>query len=79
MANKWFNRAVPGETKLKIYNHYGQFPNQTATSNIDNGPDWAWWLLNILPIDNSMKIKILEKDCFKDRLLELKNLLIRLS
>ena len=43
---------------------------------IDNGPVWHWFLLNILPLENDFQYKFLTKTSLKERLKQIKKLLI---
>ena len=43
---------------------------------IDNGPVWHWFLLNILPLENDFQYMFLTKTSLKERLKQIKKLLI---
>lgn len=42
----------------------------------NNGPVWHWFLLNILPLENDFQYKFLTKISLKERLKQIKKLLI---
>lgn len=36
--------------------------------NIRNGPNWIWWCLNLLPMENSVKLEIVAMTDVRQRL-----------
>jgi len=66
-TESWFNR-LPSNVSDKILQHYGCFPVQDGNLNTENGPNWLWWTLAVLPVEQRVKATILGKDNLKDRL-----------
>lgn len=43
---------------------------------LDNGPLWHWFLLNILPLDNDFQYRFLTKTSLKERLKQIKRIVL---
>ena len=43
---------------------------------IDNGPVWHWFLLNILPLENDFQYRFLTKTSLKERLKQIKRIVL---
>lgn len=43
---------------------------------IDNGPVWHWFLLNILPLENELQYRFLTKTSLKERLKQIKRIVL---
>jgi len=76
LALKWY-RLIPEIQKQKILEIYGEMPPPESDIQAnDNGPVWHWFLLNILPLENDFQYKFLTKTSLKERLKQIKKLLI---
>jgi hypothetical protein len=76
LALKWYSQ-LPEIQKQKILEIYGELPQpeENIQAN-DNGPVWHWFLLNILPLENDFQYMFLTKTSLKERLKQIKKLLI---
>ena len=78
LAHNWYS-LIPDAKKDRILEIYGfrdlPEPEQDIQSN-DNGPYWFWFLLNILPLETHLQYKFLTKTNLKDRLKQMKKIII---
>jgi len=74
-TKNWFDGSAPN-IKSGIIGHYGNLPVQeTNFWTMPNGPTWSWWILNILPVDPALKIKLLSMTSLKKRLENIRRIL----
>ncbi|CAK8684646.1 unnamed protein product [Clavelina lepadiformis] len=66
-AVEWFTK-LPVDTRTRIKSHFGDFPAQDNKINTENGPDWLWWVLAILPVEDRVKATILGNEDLLKRL-----------
>ena len=53
----WMEGMSAGQRR-SIVDHYGVLPETEQDYwNLNDGPTWVWWVINILPID--LKIKVI--------------------
>lgn len=78
LSLNWYS-LIPLPQKKKIRDIYGindmPEPDEDIQSN-DNGPVWHWFLLNILPLENDFQYRFLTKSSLKERLKQLKRILL---
>jgi Lon protease-like protein len=78
LAHNWYS-LIPDAKKDRILEIYGvrdlPEPEQDIQSN-DNGPYWFWFLLNILPLETHLQYKFLTKTNLKERLKQMKKIII---
>lgn len=67
-AKTWFNN-LDDNVKDRIVKHFGGFPCKDDNTETENGPDWHWWVLAILPVEDRVKATILGKNNLHERLL----------
>ncbi|XP_039256193.2 LON peptidase N-terminal domain and RING finger protein 1-like [Styela clava] len=67
-SKDWYDNVNPG-TKDLIKKHFGQFPVKDENISAEDGPNWLWWVLAVLPIDDKMKRTIFHKTVLKERLI----------
>lgn len=78
MACDWFD-CIPEHKKIRLFDYYGTYEVPSPEADIqanDNGPTWHWFFINIFPIPNDLQYRFLPKTNLKDRLLQMKRLLI---
>jgi Lon protease-like protein len=77
MACKWYD-IIQKEKKDKIYEIYGfnELPEKEENIQLnDDGPNWHWFLLNILPIEQDYQFRFLTKTSLALRLNQLMKIL----
>jgi len=75
----WFESSAPN-IRSGIVAHYGGLPKTESNYwTLPNGPTWSWWILNILPIDPSLKVHLLSMTSLKKRLENTRRILRFLS
>lgn len=78
LATNWYS-FIPAPQKQKIFEIYGISEMPVPEENIqdnDNGPLWSWFLLNILPLDNDFQYRFLTKTSLKERLRQIKRIVL---
>ncbi len=78
LAHTWYS-FIPEMQKNRIHEIYGvaDLPEPEPDSiQTDNGPYWHWFLLNILPLDNNIQYKFLTKTSLKERLKQMKKIIL---
>jgi len=78
LSLNWYN-SLPTAQKKKIKEIYGitDMPIPDADIQaIDNGPVWHWFLLNILPLENDFQYRFLTKTSLKERLKQIKRIVL---
>ncbi|XP_045139863.1 LON peptidase N-terminal domain and RING finger protein 2 [Echinops telfairi] len=72
----WF-AAQDDETKEEIINYFGSMPDKEPEPQSNPcGPAWAWWVLQVLPVEQKTQQLILCMTSLKDRLLALQSALV---
>lgn len=74
-TKNWFEGSAD-HIRSGIVNHYGGLPSTESNYwTLPNGPSWSWWILNILPVDPALKIKLLSITSLKKRLENIRRIL----
>ncbi|KAK6173031.1 hypothetical protein SNE40_016570 [Patella caerulea] len=74
-CRSWINN-LRLDCQHKIINHFGEFPPQDPTPHTSpNGPQWAWWVTAVLPLDPKVQQALLAMTSLKDRLQALKKVM----
>lgn len=67
-AIKWYQN-LPTSIKDEILKSFGTMPNvEDQWHNLVDGPAWAWWIIAILPLSQSLKVGILATTSLEKRL-----------
>lgn len=67
-AIKWYQN-LPGSIKDEILKSFGTMPRvEEQWHNLVDGPAWAWWIIAILPLSQSLKVGILATTSLEKRL-----------
>uniref|UniRef100_A0A336M5K1 CSON011136 protein n=1 Tax=Culicoides sonorensis TaxID=179676 RepID=A0A336M5K1_CULSO len=67
-AVKWYQN-LPSSIKDEILKSFGNMPNvEEHWHNLVDGPAWAWWIIAILPLSQSLKVGILATTSLEKRL-----------
>uniref|UniRef100_F6SA18 Zinc finger protein n=1 Tax=Ciona intestinalis TaxID=7719 RepID=F6SA18_CIOIN len=77
-AREWFSSVTP-PLKQKITLHFGDLPTKQYGFNTENGPDWLWWVLAVLPVEDTYKASIVGKNNLQERLLTIHKIFVCLQ
>jgi len=77
-AQEWFKGLTSAVTE-RIVNHFGSFPDKDCSINTENGPEWLWWVLAVIPVENRVKATILGKNSLRERLLIIHRIFVCLA
>uniref|UniRef100_H2Z0D9 RING-type domain-containing protein n=1 Tax=Ciona savignyi TaxID=51511 RepID=H2Z0D9_CIOSA len=67
-AEEWF-ASVAAPLKEKITLHFGNLPEKEYCFNTANGPNWLWWVLAVLPVEDTYKANIVGNGNLQERVL----------
>lgn len=67
-SKDWYDNVNP-DTKDLIQKHFGEFPVKDNNLTSEDGPNWLWWVLAVLPVEDKVKRSIFSKTVLKERLL----------
>jgi len=69
LASKWLHTMEP-VVRRKISTHFGPMPprNKEWFRGAEEGPQWTWWLLAILPLEPKAQLAILSMNSLQRRL-----------
>jgi hypothetical protein len=75
-----FYNLIPQLQRSRIFEIYGfsEMPEPETEIQSDNGPLWHWFLLNIMPLDENLKYKFINKTSLSVRLNLLKKIVLLL-
>lgn len=77
-AQEWF-KGLTSTVAERIVNHFGAFPTKDNKLKSENGPDWLWWVLAVIPVENRVKATILGKNSLRERLLIIHRIFVCLA
>nr|CAB3263470.1 LON peptidase N-terminal domain and RING finger protein 3 [Phallusia mammillata] len=77
-AQEWFG-ALSSVVSSRITQHFGSFPFKDENINTENGPNWLWWVLAVLPVEERVQATILGKNILRERLLIIHRVLVCLK
>jgi len=68
-ASQWLQDIRPA-LRNRISTHFGSMPprNEAWSRIAQEGPQWTWWLLAILPLDPKAQLAILSMSSLQRRL-----------
>jgi len=79
IARHWFT-CLPHAKQERIASHFGAFPTRTAGEiNSPHGPTWTWWEIAVLPIDQTIQLRLLSGTSLRERLLSLQLILLHIN
>jgi len=71
----WMEGMSAGQRR-SIVDHYGVLPETEQDYwNLNDGPTWVWWVINILPIDLKIKALLLSMTSLRKRLENMRRIL----
>jgi len=85
-AKEWFKNQTNTVTE-RIVSHFGNFPEKDNNIRIyssifvasENGPNWLWWVLAVIPVELRVKATILGKSSLRERLLIIHRIFVCLA
>ncbi|XP_064636174.1 LON peptidase N-terminal domain and RING finger protein 3-like isoform X2 [Lineus longissimus] len=74
-SREWF-QGLSMQQQTQITSHFGTFPRYDSENPLPPiGPNWAWWVTAILPLDPRAQVSIIRMTNLKERLVALKNVI----
>ncbi|XP_005112882.1 LON peptidase N-terminal domain and RING finger protein 3 [Aplysia californica] len=79
LVQNWLAR-LPSMHRTRITQQVGELPAVEASpASGGNGPAWAWWAVNVLPLDQRVRMALLAMCSYQDRLVALRRVLVYMN